>query len=58
MTALEEAALLADRRFAQHQLRGWLGVPSRLAHRQADYWLDVIDAAEYALVTRDEVLRW
>ncbi len=58
MTIFEQGQLLADRRWAEHQLRGWLGVPSPKAHRQADRWIDRMDAAEYELTTPDVVLRW
>lgn len=58
MTALEQAQLLADRRHAQHELRGWLGMPSRLAHRRADQLIDRINQVEVDLVTQDVVLRW
>ena len=52
-----EAALVAIRREAVHQMRGWLGVPSRKAHRQVDRHLGQIAAAD-DLLTPDVVFRW
>lgn len=43
---LAEADRIAGRRHARHQLGGWLGRPSRHAHRQADRWLAALDALD------------
>ncbi len=58
MTALLEAELTAERAWARRQLRGWLGIPSRQAHRRVDQLLDRINQADVDLVTQDVVLRW
>jgi hypothetical protein len=55
-SVIEVAELVAQRRDAQHQLAGWLGVPSRKAHRQADRFLDVVQAVGDELVS-DRAIR-
>jgi len=57
LAPVEVAELVAERRDAEHRARQWLGIPSRLAHRQTDYWLGVAADVEDALLP-DPVIRW
>ncbi len=56
-SVLEVAELVAERADARYQLNGWLGVPSRKAHRMADQFMGRIQDLE-ADLTPDVVLDW
>jgi hypothetical protein len=56
-SVLAVAELVAAKAEAGYELGRVLGIPSRWAHRRADWWLGVVQAVEDELVP-DRVIRW